>query len=129
MPTPAVYRRFDAMKLGRTGDVEEQPDWTRSARLPAEELLPNLVNDLEPPAFDLSPELAALRAECQRRLRRPVRMSGSGSTLFTLYDGRDETEAAAAEVRSASVGAVVAELAPVVEDDLKPSSASASASR
>ena len=49
-----------------------------------------------PAAFSLSPPLAALRRALERRLGRPVRMSGSGSTLFTLYDAAEEADAKAA---------------------------------
>ena len=51
MPTPAVYRQFDAMKLGRESDVNDEPDWSAWAALPSEKLLGKLVNDLEAPAF------------------------------------------------------------------------------
>jgi 4-diphosphocytidyl-2C-methyl-D-erythritol kinase len=97
MPTPAVYQRFDQMKLGRRESLDRQPDWAAWARLEARELLPLLVNDLEPPAFDLNPPLAKLRGDWQKRLNRPVRMSGSGSTLFTLFDNQADAQAAAAD--------------------------------
>lgn len=92
MPTPAVYRRFDEMKLG--SDVHDEPDWQEWTGLSAEALLPRLVNDLEAPAFSISPELGRLRVEIEQIVGRPVRMSGSGSTLFTLFD--DERSAAKA---------------------------------
>ncbi|HEX8912104.1 MAG TPA: hypothetical protein VF796_07065, partial [Humisphaera sp.] len=111
MPTPDVYRRFDAMRLGRTADVEQEPDWQAWARLPAAELMAKLVNDLEPPAFDLRPELADLRARAERSAGRVVRMSGSGSSLFTLFDS--EPEARAARDRLAADFGVRAELATV----------------
>ena len=63
------------------------------ASLEARDLLPRLVNDLEPAAFALSPELAALRAAAEQTAGRIVRMSGSGSSLFTLFDA-GETDAA-----------------------------------
>ena len=92
MPTPAVYRKFDEMKLGRRESIDVEPDWSALTQLSAERLLPHLVNDLEPPAFALNPELRRLRDNWEQRLGRPVRMSGSGSTLFTLYDTLDEAE-------------------------------------
>lgn len=88
MPTPAVYREFDKLNLGR--DLEPRhaaiTRWMDGAGMRADALLGLLENDLETPAFAISAELSALRAALQRRLGRPVRMSGSGSTLFTLYD-------------------------------------------
>jgi 4-diphosphocytidyl-2-C-methyl-D-erythritol kinase len=92
MPTPAVYRQFDAMKLG--SDVESQADWNQWAALSSQELLPKLVNDLEAPAFAIQPRLASLRASIEETLDQPVRMSGSGSSLFTLYDDHAEAEQA-----------------------------------
>jgi 4-diphosphocytidyl-2-C-methyl-D-erythritol kinase len=43
-------------------------------------------NDLEAAAFRLRPELGALYTELVRSRARRVRMSGSGSTLFALFD-------------------------------------------
>ncbi|MCY7417286.1 MAG: hypothetical protein LH650_02095, partial [Chloroflexi bacterium] len=42
-------------------------------------------NDLWLPAAAVTPGLAALRDELERRLARPVLLTGSGSTLFALY--------------------------------------------
>jgi 4-diphosphocytidyl-2-C-methyl-D-erythritol kinase len=118
MPTPDVYRRFDAMRLGRDADVEREPDWAAWAALPATNLLLRLANDLEPPAFDLRPDLATWRAAAEEVAARPVRMSGSGSSLFTLFDARGEADAAAADLATASalagVRVEVVELAPAV---------------
>jgi len=86
MPTSAVYRRFDEMGLGN--DVSVEPDWAEWSTLPAVELMSRLVNDLERPAFDLQPELGRLRSQAENDLQRIVRMSGSGSTLFTLFDSQ-----------------------------------------
>ena len=95
LSTRDVYGRFDEMNLGFDEALapDEEPDWARWAKLPARELLKRLVNDLEPAAFSLSPDLAALRAGLERELGRVVRMSGSGSSLFTLFDESDESAA------------------------------------
>ena len=95
LPTPDVYRRFDTLQLGREVDLSEQPDWTDWAALPAAELLTRLVNDLEPAAFAICPALSDLRADAERAIGRPVRMSGSGSSLFTLFDTLAAAEDAA----------------------------------
>lgn len=91
MPTPQVYRKFDEMNLGTDLAIVEQS--LPRADLPADQLLNLLVNDLEAPAFAISPALARLRESAEDLLKRPVRMSGSGSTLFTLYDSVDEAKA------------------------------------
>ena len=119
LPTADVYRRFDAMGLGREQDLRDEPDWDAWAKLGSEELLPKLVNDLEAPAFDLAPQLGALRTGIEQMLSRPVRMSGSGSSLFTLYDGRADAEAAAEEIaKETRQRALAVELAPDFRDDL-----------
>ena len=109
MPTAAVYRRFDEMGLGSgtSGDLGEGA-WTV---LPAAELMGHLVNDLEPPAFALRPPLGELRQRLERALGQPVRMSGSGSTLFTLFDDHGSAAEAAAVVTAAGTRAVAVPLA------------------
>ncbi|MDB5325237.1 MAG: 4-(cytidine 5-diphospho)-2-C-methyl-D-erythritol kinase [Phycisphaerales bacterium] len=85
MPTPAVFRRFDELVGG--ADFASRPQKPREARSSdAMSLLASLINDLEPAAFDLRPDLAELRQSAEALVGRPVRMSGSGSTLFTLFD-------------------------------------------
>ena len=64
----------------------------------------HLVNDLEPPAFALRPDLARLRSRIERNLGQPVRMSGSGSTLFTLFDDHGSAADAAAAIIEARTG-------------------------
>jgi len=96
IPTPAAYRRLDELRPAAPPDVLDPPDLEAWARLPARELVPRLVNDLEPAAFSLEPRLMEWRDAAERHLGRAVRMSGSGSTLFTLYDDPDEARDAAA---------------------------------
>jgi 4-diphosphocytidyl-2-C-methyl-D-erythritol kinase len=117
MPTPAVYRRFDELKLGFDDQIAHEPDWNNWATLSSKELLPCLVNDLERPAFELKPALDELRAGIELQLGRAVRMSGSGSSLFTLYDDGDDANAAASGIsENFAVRATAVELAP---DDAK----------
>ncbi|MEM8872704.1 MAG: 4-(cytidine 5'-diphospho)-2-C-methyl-D-erythritol kinase [Planctomycetota bacterium] len=59
--TPTVFRRFD-------------------------EVAGEMPNMLQRAAFDLHPELADLHEVLERGFNREVRMTGSGSTLFTLCD-------------------------------------------
>jgi 4-diphosphocytidyl-2-C-methyl-D-erythritol kinase len=109
MATAAVYHKFDEMKLGTDLDAQAPLGGTE---LNAEQLLPLLVNDLEPPAFALALELGRIRDRLQRELARVVRMSGSGSTLFTLADNKSEADEAAARARKAGFKAGAYELAP-----------------
>ncbi len=94
MPTATVYRTFDALGLGDAGVVAAEPDWAAWASMRALDLLPLLVNDLEAAAFAVRPDLGALRAQVEQAIGRVVRMSGSGSSLFSLFDDRAEAEAA-----------------------------------
>ena len=97
LATRDVYARFDGAGLGSDGAVAQAPDWRGWAALPARELLPRLVNDLEPAALALSPRLGELRRRFEDEVGRPVRMSGSGSSLFTLFDAAEERDARACE--------------------------------
>ena len=122
MPTAAVYGRFDQLGLGFDEHIEEghQPNWQEWSSRKSKDLLIGLVNDLEGPAFEIRKDLGTLRADIELKLGRPVRMSGSGSSLFTLYDERGEAEAAA-NVIAASFGVprtLAAEMTPTLNDDL-----------
>jgi 4-diphosphocytidyl-2-C-methyl-D-erythritol kinase len=103
MSTPAVYRRFDEMKLGRAEAIKQHPDWNAWQHLRAEQLLPMLKNDLEAPAFSICPELGELRQRIERQIGQVVRMSGSGSTLFTLADDIATAEAVAARIQQPGI--------------------------
>ena len=79
------------------------------------------MNDLEPAAFALQPDLGKLRHEIELRLDRPVRMSGSGSSLFSLFDEKSAAHRAAEQVNANNDGAASAlavQLAPPIDDDL-----------
>jgi 4-diphosphocytidyl-2-C-methyl-D-erythritol kinase len=99
MATPAVYRQFDAMGLGDREALHNAPDWRKWSTLDSLELLPLLVNDLEAPAFSISPRLAELHQAATSVAKRIVRMSGSGSSLFTLFDDLSEAETSADQLR------------------------------
>src|SRR5690606_18774758 len=57
MPTPGVYRRFDEMKLGSADAIDAPPPWRQWVDLSATQLLDQLANDLEAPAFAIEPRL------------------------------------------------------------------------
>jgi len=96
--------------------VEPWVSWTT---LPSAALLPRLVNDLEAPAFSIRPELGQLRSALEQSLSRIVRMSGSGSTLFTLADSETEAHRLAARASSLhDLPAQAVRLCPALQDDL-----------
>ena len=119
LATRDVYARFDELGLGSDEAVAEAVDageaaWAAWAPLPARDLMKRLTNDLEPAAYSLSPRLGTLRAAIERDLGRAVRMSGSGSSLFTLFDSAEQDAAyeAAAVAGRHNVRATVVEIAP-----------------
>lgn len=116
LATPAVYRRLDELQLAGPENLAGEPDWNAWARLPAVDLMSRLVNDLEAPAFDLCPALGELRRSLEINLRRPVRMSGSGSSLFTLCDSAGEAATLAEQaLRVGQVRALAVEVVSRVE--------------
>jgi len=119
LPTSHVYRRFDELRLGKDSNLSPEPPWNDWTKLKSHELLPLMMNDLEQAAFAIDPSLGRARIELERLLDRPVRMSGSGSSLFSLYDEKAEAETAAAlAMQRHEVQAITVELAPVGTDSL-----------
>jgi 4-diphosphocytidyl-2-C-methyl-D-erythritol kinase len=100
LPTPDVYRRFDAMKLGASFAERGAPDLTSSNA--AFIAIAGIGNDLDAPARALMPELdavtAALRAD-GRALG--VGLSGSGATMFALVQSSDAGVAMAENIQKA----------------------------
>jgi 4-diphosphocytidyl-2-C-methyl-D-erythritol kinase len=84
--TASVYARWAGP---RPRQAAPRRPWER---LPgdAEELSPLLFNDLEDAAFAGEPRLGRLHAALDGLAGRPVRMTGSGSCLFALFDSREE---------------------------------------
>jgi 4-diphosphocytidyl-2-C-methyl-D-erythritol kinase len=93
-PTGAVFQAYDRGPL-RTADRPAPPaDWSVAAVL---EWLAGARNDLEPAATALVPQIGQARAALEATAGvRLVRMSGSGATVFGLYE-EPETARAAAE--------------------------------
>ena len=124
VPTGAVYKRFDEVlsqedQRQLTEAVANEPNWEQWQSLQSEALLAKLVNDLERPAFELHPALARIRAETEQFVGRIVRMSGSGSSLFTLYDDAPAAQDAADRItRRGECRAIAVALAPQIQDDL-----------
>ena len=113
MSTPAVYQAFDDLPA-RDADPDDE-DYAAWSGLPAAELLPRLANDLEPAAFALHPDLDELRAAAEAACGRPVRMTGSGSTLFTLADDADDAAAVARAIEPIGPAVRSVELCPAEE--------------
>jgi 4-diphosphocytidyl-2-C-methyl-D-erythritol kinase len=69
------------------------------ASLSATEALTIACNDLEPAAFRIHPRLREIHRAAERLAAGPVRMSGSGSALYRLFDKKDDAATFAASVR------------------------------
>jgi len=89
-PTKDVYQAFDSGHQHRP--PHSSTDWPACARATAEELSQLLVNDLEPAAYAVAPWLKTLRDHAQNSLNRPIHLTGSGSTLFTLCSSGAQAE-------------------------------------
>ena len=60
--------------------------WRRLAQMAPREINHEIINDLARPAFAIAPWLSTLRDDLAQAAGQPVHLSGSGSTLFTLFD-------------------------------------------
>jgi 4-diphosphocytidyl-2-C-methyl-D-erythritol kinase len=89
--TAEAYRRFDPSHPDTQGDLPTLIDALHQCDLDA--TLRALYNGMESLAFAIVPELGRLRETLESDIGRTVRMSGSGSTLFTLtLEGKDAAE-------------------------------------
>lgn len=98
IPTAHAYRVLDQLRPVADEGTLDEFDFVHWARQPAMKLLDKLENDLELAAFAIEPRLGELRLRIESSLERIVRMSGSGSTLFTLFDTLDDAAEAAQAV-------------------------------
>lgn len=108
LATAAVYRRFDEL-AGSDGAAGEATDALAaalraglgSAGLAAQAERLRDANDLWPAAASLAPALPVRRAELERLTGRPWLMTGSGPTLFAIYDNPAEAAAGALQLATA----------------------------
>jgi 4-diphosphocytidyl-2-C-methyl-D-erythritol kinase len=108
-PTPEVFAAFVARGGRGQGSVRmtsehlaaEVGAGIRAADLIARAGVLAAANDLLPAAADVLPGLVPFRRALFRTLSRPVGLSGSGPTLWTLYPSDDEAAAAADTVHDA----------------------------
>lgn len=100
-PTGAVYRAYD--DAPRTADRPSSPlDWSTPCVI---DWLEGCRNDLEAPALRLAPGIeAALQAVAGCPDVRLTRMSGSGATVFGLFDDEGSARAAASSLARSHPG-------------------------
>jgi 4-diphosphocytidyl-2-C-methyl-D-erythritol kinase len=98
LSTAEVYRHFvqDDHRVFEKAESMVK----RLPRSKPSEIYPYLENDLESSAFQISPELGVLRKSLESLLSVPIRLSGSGSALFALFDTREQALSASERVGS-----------------------------
>lgn len=109
--TPDVFAVFDGARHGTSGDgairmtsahlAQELGNGLSATDLVARAGVLASANDLLPAAAIVAPGLVAVRRALTRRLARPIGLSGSGPSLWTLYPSLGEAEAAAFDVSAA----------------------------
>lgn len=85
LSTPAVFREYDRLGLGRA----QLPESTE----PLDE-----VNDLEPAALSLLPDIRAALHALRAAGARVAMVSGSGPTTYGVFAGEEEAARAAAQI-------------------------------
>ena len=95
--TPWAYAHFDPQAVQRRPDVEAMHRAIRSGRLSA--VGDEMVNLLEPAALSEYPILSTIKEELRRQGAAGVLMSGSGPTVYGLFERPEAAEAAAAVCR------------------------------
>jgi 4-diphosphocytidyl-2-C-methyl-D-erythritol kinase len=124
--TKEVYAAWDqllhiqpaggAADLGRGRSEDAPARIARSSR--AEQVRPCLFNDLEPAVFHVAPGVRALfdRA-CELGAPQP-RISGAGSTIYTLHDKQEEALALADTLRKHGLGTATAVVRTLSSNDV-----------
>ncbi|EJT03337.1 4-(cytidine 5'-diphospho)-2-C-methyl-D-erythritol kinase [Rhizobium sp. CCGE 510] len=93
--TPEVFRRLTTKNnpaLNLAADLGGRADWLAAIGAAR--------NDLEPPARDLVPEIAAISSMLQARGALLARMSGSGATCFGIFSTMAAAQDAAAALHA-----------------------------
>ncbi len=109
VPTPDVFAAFDAIRTHGDGAVrlssahlaEELRNGLTAANLVARAGVLASANDLLPATSLVVPALVPFKRALSRLLKRPIGLSGSGPTLWALYDSASEAALAADVVRAA----------------------------
>jgi 4-diphosphocytidyl-2-C-methyl-D-erythritol kinase len=107
--TPDVFAIFDGSRGSGDGSVrmtsahlaQELGNGLSATDLLARAGVLAAANDLLPAAILVAPELVSVRRALTRLIGRPIGLSGSGPTLWTLYPSLGEAQAAAAVVEVA----------------------------
>ena len=96
-PTGAVYRAYDAGPPKLADRPAPPADWSPATVI---DWLARQRNDLQAPAVSLEPEIGAALSAMAATGARLTRMSGSGATVFGLFDDAGAAAQAAANLRT-----------------------------
>lgn len=96
-PTGAVYRAYDAEPPKLADRPAPPADWSPATVI---DWLARQRNDLQAPAVSLEPEIGSALSAMAATGARLTRMSGSGATVFGLFEDGEAAAAAAADLRS-----------------------------
>ncbi len=105
LSTPAVYREADRLPSVRPASALVDAERDVRAALAAGGPVP-AVNDLEPAARSLCPSIAAALEAVRATGAASALVSGSGPTVFGVFDDPERAQAAAAALRPAHPGAL-----------------------
>jgi 4-diphosphocytidyl-2-C-methyl-D-erythritol kinase len=104
VPTVAVFKALGLQPGTEIASTHPADRDIPTGRLELIAALKGLRNDLEPPARAMAPEIDAALAALSATGAPLVRMSGSGATVFGLYDTPGQALAAAAALRRVHPG-------------------------
>ena len=102
VPTPEVYR------VWQPDDSSEAKTDDRALLQAADAgaVMAAAGNDLEPAVFRICPQVRELQERVAALIDRPVRVSGAGSTVFTVFDDQVTACAAAQKLTRTGLSAV-----------------------
>jgi len=107
LPTRAVFDEADRLKLGRGQDEIDELSgrlWAVATNGVSPLSYPALlVNDLEPAALSLMPEIGLAKERLAAAGAEFTGMTGTGPTVFGLFPDRDGAEAAATEIGAQAI--------------------------
>lgn len=95
--TPKIYQELDSRTIDRRPDTDRLIDLIKKKEVGA--LAAEMVNVLEPVCTFFEPRIAKLREELLHLGAQGARMSGSGPTVFGIFESYEKAEAAAAALR------------------------------
>lgn len=97
--TGAVFRALRTEKIGRHPNTAAMLRALQTAD--RTEICQNLENVLEPVTFQMQPQVAKIKLFLQEQGAQGVLMSGSGPTVFALFDQKEQAQAAAEKTKEA----------------------------